>query len=138
MPDRIQRSRENGSRQPPHTLYCGRPTRYGNPFRVEPVGKVWTVTWDGDWWLKVWSAKTPFVPRNLLEGLDDLGLLAVSTGERLANQSAAMRYELLLDANPMIREAILAECRRHEHLSCWCPLDAPCHVETILYLLRKE
>lgn len=27
-----QRSRAKGSRQPPNTLYCGRPGRYGNEF----------------------------------------------------------------------------------------------------------
>ena len=31
---RIQRSRERGSRQPVNTKYCGRPTDWGNPFRI--------------------------------------------------------------------------------------------------------
>ena len=36
MVRRIQRSRERGSRQPPNTLYCGRPSGWGNPF---PIGE---------------------------------------------------------------------------------------------------
>ena len=41
MPRRIRRSRTKGSRQPPNTRYCGRPTRWGNPF---PIGKEYTRT----------------------------------------------------------------------------------------------
>ena len=39
MVKRIQRSRERGSRQPPNTRYCGRPTQRGNPF---PIGEQYT------------------------------------------------------------------------------------------------
>ena len=34
LPVRIQRSRERGWRQPPNTKYCGRPSRYANPFVI--------------------------------------------------------------------------------------------------------
>ena len=34
MTRRIQRSRERGSRQPPNTKYCGRPSEWANPFRI--------------------------------------------------------------------------------------------------------
>ena len=34
MPKRIQRSRAKGWRMPPNTVYVGRPTIWGNPFRV--------------------------------------------------------------------------------------------------------
>lgn len=33
-PKRIQRRRVKGWRMPPNTIYVGRPTCYGNPFRV--------------------------------------------------------------------------------------------------------
>lgn len=33
-PKRIQRKRTKGWRMPPNTIYVGRPTRYGNPFKV--------------------------------------------------------------------------------------------------------
>ena len=41
MPKRIQRSRAKGSRQPPNTRYCGRPSKWGNPF---PIGEEYTRT----------------------------------------------------------------------------------------------
>lgn len=35
MPQRIQRSRKKGSVMPEDAIYVGRPTKYGNPFRVQ-------------------------------------------------------------------------------------------------------
>jgi len=43
MPKRIQRRRVKGWRMPPNTIYVGRPTEWGNPFRVgdrEPGGTI--------------------------------------------------------------------------------------------------
>jgi hypothetical protein len=37
MPQRIQRQRTRGRRMPTNTVYVGRPSRCGNPFRVSPV-----------------------------------------------------------------------------------------------------
>lgn len=34
MPARIQRQRTRGWRMPPGAIYVGRPTRWGNPFKV--------------------------------------------------------------------------------------------------------
>lgn len=33
-PQRIQRKRTRGWRMPPNTVYVGRPTQFGNPYRV--------------------------------------------------------------------------------------------------------
>ena len=41
VPERIQRSRAKGNRQSPNTRYCGRPTKWGNPF---PIGEEYTRT----------------------------------------------------------------------------------------------
>jgi hypothetical protein len=37
IPARIQRSRAAGWRNPPSTLYCGRGTRWGNPYRIGAI-----------------------------------------------------------------------------------------------------
>ncbi len=39
MPKRIQRQRTKGWRTPENSRYCGRPTKYGNPFRVGRYGR---------------------------------------------------------------------------------------------------
>lgn len=36
-PKRIQRKRTKGWRMPPNTVYVGRPTRWGNPWKIDPV-----------------------------------------------------------------------------------------------------
>jgi hypothetical protein len=36
MPSRIQRRRSRGWRQPSTALYVGRPTKWGNPYKVGP------------------------------------------------------------------------------------------------------
>lgn len=39
-PARVQRQRRAGWRMPPGVVYVGRPTRWGNPWRVEDLGAV--------------------------------------------------------------------------------------------------
>lgn len=34
MPERIQRQRTRGWKMPPNTVYVGRPSKWGNPYRV--------------------------------------------------------------------------------------------------------
>ena|SRR3990172_7279192 len=36
-PKRIQRRRVKGWRMPPNTLYVGRPTKWGNPYRIDEL-----------------------------------------------------------------------------------------------------
>ena len=38
-PKRIQRTRRKGYRTPPNTVYVGRPTLFGNPFKIEDWGR---------------------------------------------------------------------------------------------------
>jgi hypothetical protein len=37
MPVRVQRKRSRGWKMPENTVYVGRPSRWGNPFRVSPT-----------------------------------------------------------------------------------------------------
>jgi hypothetical protein len=39
MPKRVQMKRTKGWRKPEGVVYVGRPTRWGNPFRVEELGR---------------------------------------------------------------------------------------------------
>ena len=39
MPQRLQMRRTRGWRKPPEAVYVGRPTRWGNPFRVDELGR---------------------------------------------------------------------------------------------------
>jgi hypothetical protein len=45
MPKRIQRKRTKGWNTPPNTVYVGRPTKWGNPWKAgESCGRTMTVT----------------------------------------------------------------------------------------------
>ena len=37
-PKRIQRKRTKGWKMPPNTVYVGRPTKWGNPYKIEKYG----------------------------------------------------------------------------------------------------
>src|SRR5438128_309262 len=41
-PKRIQRQRIKGWQMPPGAIYVGRPTRWGNPYRVGEPGVAWS------------------------------------------------------------------------------------------------
>ena len=58
--ERIRRSRTRGSRQPPNTRYCGRPTKWGNPF---PIGEEYTRTESLEAFRKAfWACELPVTP----------------------------------------------------------------------------
>ena len=44
MPIRIQRKRTKGWKMPPNTVYVGRPTKWGNPFKGEDAVKYYKLT----------------------------------------------------------------------------------------------
>ena len=87
---RVQRKRNKGWRMPPNTVYVGRPSRWGNPYRVGGF---------------------PF-------GGDE--------GQTL--EEALWNYEHLFLAGKDLSEL------RAKNLSCWCPLERPCHADILLLM----
>jgi hypothetical protein len=103
MPKRIQRSRAKGWRMPDGAEYVGRPTRWGNPFRIE-----------GGW-------------------LTGPGVLLNTTDRPTLQMAAveAFRRALTLDRLPIGFAYIRRELRGKD-LACWCRLDQPCHADVLL------
>ena len=110
MPTRIQRRRTRGWRAPDNCRYVGRPTQWGNPCEVLS---------DGD---LHWLIRQP----GLIEG--PFGSRESAIDESLAKYRGWLRS--------MQRHGELAgflePLREYEHLSCWCPLDKPCHVDVLI------
>lgn len=104
-PRRIQRKRTKGWRMPPNTVYVGRPTKWGNPFKVgeeyvrrnmQPGGGEWAnVVSDAEHAVRLYSRFTARETRTQIES-----------------------YQELFGKN----------------LACWCPLDQPCHADILLKL----
>jgi len=52
MPKRIQRKRSKGWKMPPNTIYVGRPTKWGNPFKMRVEDDRGIVIWYYEDWLR--------------------------------------------------------------------------------------
>ena len=123
MPTRIQRSRKAGSTQPENTKYCGRPGKWGNPFAVHQI----THTPD---YFRV-SVNTPEL--ELLDICVDILTTAGPAGfsdKEEATKHAVKLFGILIVQHP--ERYPVEELRHYAHLSCWCSLDAPCHVDEII------
>ena len=105
MPQRIQLRRTKGWRKPPGAIIVARPSRWGNPYRVEDYEADWP---EADERERRRMAVSDF--RGMVEG----------------------RWECEGHIYPMA-SAIPRELRGHD-LACWCPLDQPCHADVLLEL----
>jgi hypothetical protein len=98
---------------PEGAVYVGRPSKWGNPFRVVSAGnRFWTVVDDNDVDYREphtgWADKSYAVLKSVrLFYMDVKGKLAP--------------YPPLSDL-------------RGKDLVCWCPLDEPCHADVLLEL----
>ena len=79
---------------PPNAIYCGRPTMWGNNWRI------------GGW--------------------------SNQLGRNVATVEEAVElYRTLMWPDPHHRAWVRENLAGHD-LACWCPLDAPCHVDWLL------
>lgn len=119
MAERIQLSRTRGWRLPPRARSVARPTKYGNPFRVEQLGDLWTVTCS-------WPGRASF---------DD---------EVTAKQFAVGRHRshLLTPYSavvPFTVDDVIAELGEYDYLGCWCALNDPwCHADNYVAVLAQR
>jgi hypothetical protein len=107
-PKRIQRKRTKGWRMPEGTIYVGRPTRWGNPYRWADYPAV--VSWDGE------PTHVPAAVRRRYAVVDFKSAVAYGVGG--------------LPGYPSLDE-ITTALADHD-LACWCPLDQPCHADVLL------
>jgi hypothetical protein len=110
-PVRFQRSRAKGFKMPENTIYVGRGTRYGNPFKLTPDG--WILCIVGSKWV-YWSMNGGFV-------VDDI----IELYERWITKDLC-GYGL--PCVPEINEL------KGKNLACWCSLKNPCHADVLLRL----
>jgi hypothetical protein len=115
-PVRIQRSRKKGYKTPENTVYVGRPTKFGNPFKLTPDG-----------WIMCYSTKrniqSPWIFWSACGGfcLSDI----VELYERW------LKGEFKLSYLPIPPDYSIL---KGKNLSCFCSLDNPCHADVLLRL----
>lgn len=106
---RLQRQRTKDWRMPAGAVYVGRPSAWGNPYRVGEI--------------EDWLAFDRDTGRSTGEWTE-----TVVTSER-----AVELYRAMLDEQLAYRPDYLASLRGKD-LVCWCPLDQPCHADVLLEL----
>ncbi|MTK12670.1 MAG: DUF4326 domain-containing protein [Clostridiaceae bacterium] len=129
MPVRIQRKRVKGWEMPESAIYVGRPTKWGNPFRVGQISRP--------------------VPRP--EITHDI-IICAANGSRMKHFIPPI--ELAPFPRPLTAEDMLEQYRAHilaalgletirvklggKDLACWCRPDQPCHAEVLLEIANAE
>ena len=109
-PVRVQRRRTKGWRTPPCSCGCGQPARY--------VGR--GTKWGNPW--RVGDIITVLAPAR--RGSAYIRDLVATPALAVALYEIAFRPD---------RVDAIAELGGHD-LSCWCPLDQPCHGDVLLSL----
>lgn len=106
--ERIQRKRTKGWKMPENTIYVGRPTKWGNPFKV---GKHFIPTDE--------IILNPFNPK--WENCKDIDQCLQLYKEHLERELKYKRLNL--------------EELRGKNLACFCSLSCKCHVDILLEAL---
>lgn len=121
-PIRVQRKRTKGWKMPENTVYVGRPTRWGNPFKV---GEHYECTA----WLAVMFDYREFIKFYI----DGITPNTVDEAVRLYRKSIEAKFKLW---NTTMQEEI--KLLKGKNLACFCPLDKPCHADVLLELANEE
>lgn len=104
MPERIRIRRTKGWRMPANTIYVGRPSKWGNPYKVGG---------------------------NYAEGEHDEIHHDNIDAETAARWYREAIEHGTNEAFKLTVQEIRDELRS-KNLACWCRLDAPCHADVLL------
>lgn len=119
-PIRVQMKRSKGWKMPANTVYVGRQTKWGNPFKVKRCGELWCVEYaekDGQILFRLtWDTKDSAIKSCLRLYYK---YIKNSGGAKVVHEIA--RIEL-----------------RGKNLACWCPLDLPCHADVLLKIANPS
>ena len=111
-PKRIQRKRTKGWQMPEGAVYVGRPTKWGNPWFIDDRGR-------GGFCIGGPRTNATQHPCGNREGA---ALVAVKLFREQPEGVASMDITEL----------------RGKDLTCWCPLDQPCHADVLIELANRE
>lgn len=120
QPRRIQRRRTRGYRTPPNSTYVGRPTRFGNPYRLVRQNNGWAVQFG-----------------------DNGGSVGTFHNHFEARRYATEAYRVWINLPEQADTLRLFRALLHgRDLTCWCPLPADgepdhCHAAVLVCLVNQ-
>ena len=126
-PQRIQLRRTAGWRKPEGAIVVSRPTRFGNPYRIDVHDVAGMAVIRGPW-----QDKYPGAPY-LLDEITDIVPIADARRTATERYRAWLHGDSLAAANT--RREALRLLRGHD-LACWCPPDDACHVDPLLQFVN--
>lgn len=112
--ERIQRKRTKGWTMPENTIYVGRPTKWGNPFKISPGGFVMLFDPRTGKWNK-WSTTRKH----------DTNVVVELYKAWLTRKIKMPEWLPIPDISEL----------KGKDLACWCPLDKLCHADVLIGLL---
>lgn len=128
LPKRTQRKRSKGWKMPENTKYVGRPSKWGNPFKV---GEESPFLYDEilQQYGQSWSEYPTYI--------DTLNVLKYSIrGHEVEDNEAATilfrEYLNWLQENKPTEYKQLIEPLKGKNLACWCKIGTPCHVDVLI------
>jgi hypothetical protein len=118
IPKRIQRKRTKGWKMPPNTIYVGRGSKWGNPFKIYKD-----------------KMNSPLLPYGWR--IYDKGQPLRFFSESGAIQQSINQYKKWLKKKIKSGELNISELRG-KNLACWCALDKPCHADVLLKIANER
>lgn len=112
MPERMQLRRTKGWRKPENSVVVARPSKWGNPYRIDDYREDWPDCTD-----------------------EELRSMAVSDFRGLVEG----RWDHLENPAPPSYPSV-DEIRAQlagRNLACWCPLGTPCHADVLLEVANR-
>lgn len=118
-PVRIQRKRTKGWKMPPNTVYVGRPSKWGNPFKVQSIGN---------------RRGVYIITQNIKHGE------AIDFKYKLYNISKfSAQIQAVKLFEKWIKQQIYWPIKelKGKNLACWCKEGDPCHADILLKLANE-
>lgn len=125
-PVRVKRERKGGWKMPPNTVYVGRGTKWGNPFKVvEVADNEWHVVCkENDTWNVL--LKTTNHDEALNFSLKSYQYWLMPYTHKDGDIEKFFQSTAMLDG-------IVSELKG-KNLACWCSLNQKCHADILLRL----
>ena len=123
-PRRVRLSRTKGFRLPPNTVVVSRPSRWGNPFQVGG----WFMVGDPN------PQRAGFSMSWCQASCEEIANRTPGKFTLIRTPAQAVEFfERLMKSSPRDVSAL-----RGKNLACWCPLDGPCHADTLLRIANDH